>query len=113
MTSPSIKRLEEGLDLSHENAKKLKWLMATADTHDAVDAALDFANDILDECGVESRTSQDAWDAYYCDIVALYVNNGETYQITLLFDVGRYRFYLMSWGDFVEISERTRRYTFE
>jgi len=59
------------------------------------------------------RASNGRCGAYYGDIVAGYVNMGDTYDVTLLFDYGRGAVYVTSWGDWVEVSERTRRYRFE
>lgn len=44
--------------------------------------------------------------------VALYVNCGDTYDPTLLYDVERRTFLLTSYGDWVETAERKGRYKF-
>ena len=64
-------------------------------------------------CGMEVIRASGAWDSFYCDAVAGYVNTGETYATTLLFDYDRRAVYVTSYGDWVETSERTRRYSFE
>ena len=58
-------------------------------------------NIVLEGYGVEGINGQ--WlDNYYCDIIATYVNMGDTYDATILFDhaTGNYR--LTSFGDYVE-----------
>ena len=68
---------------------------------DAIDDALDFANAMLGGHGVEAVRGR--WhDRYYMDIVGLYVNMGETYDTTILFDTVQGKFKLMSLGDWVE-----------
>jgi hypothetical protein len=42
-------------------------------------------------------------------LAALYVNTGETYDITVLYDVHKRKFELTSWGDWLEWAENTRR----
>ena len=86
--------------------------MSTADIkrlHDAVrggnvDAALELADELIGGCGVEALRG-DGWASYYCDIVALYANTGDTYDETVIYDVGRRRFYVGSIGDWIESAE--------
>ena len=70
-------------------------------------------NVVLEGYGTEAIRATGQWDSYYGDIVAGYVNLGDTYITTLLFDYDRNAAYVCSWGDWVETSERTRRYRFE
>lgn len=64
-------------------------------------------NKILGGFGVEAIRGE--WkNGYWCDIVATYVNRGDTYSTTVLHVRGesqfddRGRFIVSSWGDFVE-----------
>lgn len=43
-----------------------------------------------------------AIDGYWFDCRAVYLNTGDTYNTTILFDTKKDRFYLASMGDFVE-----------
>lgn len=66
-------------------------------------AALD---ELLGGCGVEVISDERFYvDSYHGNIVASYVNTGDTYSPTILLDhlSGRYR--LTSWGDFYESLE--------
>jgi hypothetical protein len=66
-------------------------------------AALD---ELLRTYGVEPIRIEDAFiDRYYYDIVASYLNTGETYATTLLLDHDEQRWTLASWGDFLEANE--------
>lgn len=66
-------------------------------------AALD---ELLGTYGVEPLRIEGAFvDRYYYDIVASYLNTGDTYSHTLLLDHERRRWKLTSWGDFYEAYE--------
>lgn len=66
-------------------------------------AALD---ELLGTYGVEPIRVPGAWiDRYHGDIVASYLNIGDTYTITLLFDHETSRWKLTSWGDWYEAFE--------
>lgn len=77
--------------------------------HDDVDKALEAANAALRGYGTEAI--QGAWqDRYYQDIVAVYVNTGDTYNATVLYDVVAGKFQLTTLGDFVESHEGNEEY---
>lgn len=78
----------------------------------AIDDQLEACNDILGGCGVEAITANAHVNGYYMEAVALYVNMGDTYDATVLYDTARERFYVTCYGDWVETAERTRRYRF-
>ncbi len=71
----------------------MQW-MAQARTWQEVDAALDMANQLSNYHGVEGIEGLD------------YVNTGETYDLTLLYDRARRTFLLGNWGDWLETYER-------
>jgi hypothetical protein len=69
-------------------------------------------NTLLETCGTEAIRGE--WqNGYWCDIVAVYCNTGDTYDTTVLQVRGdtsqsASRFMITSWGDFVE--HHGRRY---
>lgn len=65
-------------------------------------AALD---ELLTTCGVETIDTSEHIDRYWFHCRACYLNTGDTYNTTILFDTKKDRFYLTSWGDFVESLE--------
>ena len=69
-------------------------------------------NAVLSGFGCEAIEAQSAWSDFYCSFVAGYINMGDAYATTLLFDYYRGSVYICSWGDWVETSERTKRYQF-
>lgn len=95
------------LELSQ--AKKLVSMMQSAQRGKEVDAVLDYADKLLEGHGVEAIRGENITDGYYGDIVALYVNMGDTYNATILFDVDRHKFYATSYGDWVEAYENSGR----
>ena len=69
------------------------------------DRILQRVDQILECHGVEPIRSEDHWDGCWGDIVALYVNTGETYDLTLIYDTRSGDFLVESWGDWVEKME--------
>ena len=56
--------------------------------------------------GVEAIPGENEWDDYWGDILALYLNSGDTYWITIIVDLKKDRFVLTTYGDFVEELEQ-------
>jgi predicted dehydrogenase len=91
-----------------------KWKAASQGRRYADDEArtiLEFANAIMDAHGIEylSPAEGDRDYSVYGGNGASYVNIGDTYDGTLLYDEKKQNFYATSWGDFVEQAERRGR----
>lgn len=120
MKRTRLQAFMEDLKLTEEHARRLLRAIAGKlpeqeehDTHEAVDFALEVADEVMGGFGVESITVEGAYvDSFYYNIVALYVNMGETYQTTLVYDTEREVFYRTSWGSWVESQEANGRYQF-
>lgn len=86
-------------------AKQAAFILAPLeerDRHvDGVDGVLDRFSDTMGFFGVESIQGNN-WVPYYLDIALLYVNTGDSYGLTLCYDVDKGRFFAGSWGGFVE-----------
>lgn len=67
-----------------------------------LDALMNQINTYLDGHGVEAIRDQNSWENYWFDTRAIYVNMGDTYIETILYDTHARKFRTMSWGDFVE-----------
>jgi len=64
---------------------------------------MEAANEILDGHGVEGARGEGAnLGKYWRDTILLYVNMGDTYDATILFDPDEEEFSIGSWGDFIE-----------
>ncbi len=68
---------------------------------DRIDLLLTACNEVLGGYGIEAIRG--SWvDRYYGDTRYLFVNMGETYAETVIYDTERGVFSLASWGDVVE-----------
>lgn len=92
VNSPSIKTLTERLGIAKDGAKIVKHFMVNG----KADKALDQANRELDAHGVEAIWGEGIFPAL------LYVNRGDTYDTTLCYDSAEGRFFVGSWGGWVE-----------
>ena len=63
-------------------------------------------DEVLGGFGVEPITTGGYLDHYHQNIQAVYVNMGDTYDLTILFDNKTQKFVLTSWGDWVERHEK-------
>lgn len=104
MATPSKKMLMDRLGLDSVKAKILKDQLDAADRSSSarkVDQALETASKMLDAYGVEVING-DWQGGYYADIVALYVNAGDSYDPTLIYVTATDKFVVGSVGDWVE-----------
>ena len=66
---------------------------------------LEKINQLLGGLGVEAITG--TWQNHeWGNIVALYINNGDSYRTTVLFIPNSQRFVVTSWGDWAERNEK-------
>lgn len=85
-----------------------EWLRQCYHAPRASEVKLAALDELLGAYGVEALRVEGAWvDRYHGDIVASYLNLGDTYATTLLLDHERQRWRLTSWGDFYEAREAT------
>jgi len=71
----------------------------------AVERVLDEADEVLKTFGVETIWEKGEYD----DPAALYLNTGDTYNATLVYDIDEDELYVGTWGDWVEEAERGGR----
>lgn len=94
---PTVKRIIEWFDLEHysttpeKHAKEIRESIQKDRAHDT----LTKVDKLINAHGIEVIRGEDG-------IVAHYVNTGDTYNPTLLYDVNQDKFYLTTWGDWVE-----------
>lgn len=98
---PSVKTLQDFLMVSANDARQIKRAMNESRGGRAEDV-LSLANRLMDAHGVEAINGEYHVDNYWFDTVALYVNTGDTYNPTLLYETETGRFLATSWGDWVE-----------
>lgn len=112
MKGPSAQKMAKELNIDAKYANEIKRLMRwgphTAKTYggdysDSVDTVMEEANRYMGGFGVESVRDENAWvNSYWQNTIALYVNKGDTYDTTLLYDTDKDRLYITSWGDWYE-----------
>jgi len=61
---------------------------------------------ILEGAGVEALRGREPWDRYHGDVEATYVNFGDTYDTTVIYDCRHDRLSVGSVGDLVERAPR-------
>lgn len=82
-----------------------KWSRSCCNPLPAKDCKLSALNELLGMFGAEAVREECAWDRYYGDCVAEYLNTGDSYAATLVLDHQRGKWLLTTWGDFVESRE--------
>lgn len=95
-------------ELLPAEASNLSDLMQ-AGTHEGIDTALDTANDYLGGYGVEALRDTE-WTNYYLDIGVLYVNLGDPYYKTLMYDTRTGRYIAAAWGDYIDTRANRKRF---
>jgi hypothetical protein len=101
---PSIKRLQDHLGIAREQAVSIRRALQTNTPGDA----LEHANKLLDAHGIECIRDNDM-RTYYGDIAYEYVNMGDTYIPTIIFDTDTGAFSVRSIGDVLELKKNERR----
>lgn len=110
---PSVKTIHAGLDqhLVHEGratAGEVRAALERVYGKRAINEELQIISQMLGGHGVEAIRG-DEFDSYWGDTVAVYVNMGDTYTTTVLFDVDKGKFEITSYGDWIEREERRGR----
>ena len=111
MSSPSEKEILKAFpDADHGKVKELAEKLASAvdsEEEGAIDDAMEFADVFLGGHGVEAIQGDGHFvDKFWRDTVLLYVNMGDTYDATILYDTESAEFTIGSWGDFMEEWEK-------
>ena len=71
-------------------------------TNSEIEVIMEDFNTHIEGLGVESIRDPKQWETYWMETRALYVNMGDTYITTLLYDCLLGKFRTTCWGDFVE-----------
>jgi len=111
---PSTRQLLEAFprDLTPAAARAFsKEMKAARGGKRAVDDVLAKFDSAINAHGIEAIQGDHHVDGYYHNIVALYVNTGDTYNTTLLYETERECFIVTSWGDWVEKNQRKYKIT--
>lgn len=90
--------VHEGLDPNKAAGEMAKFIKESR----SINKSLEYVNKAINAHGIEAIRGGGEWDSYYGDSVALYVNTGDTYNPTILYDTVRGKLELTTMGDFVE-----------
>lgn len=104
MSVPDTDMIRKSLGINREKAKQVRMLM-----QENAEQVMEEINDVLGLFGVEALTGDYHVDRYWYNIVALYVNTGDTYRTTVLYETETGEFHLVSWGDWVEQNQERYR----
>ena len=99
---------------SHQKSRIERIVKAQSDKlsfHKLIDRKLNVANKVLNGFGVEAIRLEGYWARYYCDAILLYVNTGDSYDETVLFDTKKEEFYISNWGSVIEAIEAEGHYS--
>jgi len=105
---PSVKRIKEWFNLDHSSkdpdadAEKIRQLLQKSHGSKEAEKTLQKIDKIVDGFGVETIRGDTIIDYYFRDIVAFYINTGDTYSPTLLYKTETGTWLLTTWGDWVE-----------
>jgi len=99
----SVKTIKRQLNVTSAVAVRIRAALAhgASGDHQAVDDALDKIDECLSGFGVEA-ISGNYVDRYYQNIVVLFVNMGDMYANTVIYETDTGRFILTTVGDWVE-----------
>lgn len=105
-TVPSKKRMRSFFHwMSDGDISRLHSLLKSVSTSRQADDAMEKANSIMEGYGTEAIRGKYV-SFFWQDAVAVFVNMGDTYDPTLLFDTVKDRFMVTTLGDFVESKQR-------
>lgn len=109
---PTPKNLREvaGIKAGASKAARILREAEASPRPEDVEKALDEVEEIMREDGATFGTEPIRGESfehpYFGDAVAIYINTGDTYNGTVVYDVARDKFYATTWGDWVEDYER-------
>jgi len=92
--------------LERGEATRLARTLRDARTHVEKYAAIDYANTIIAGHGIEPVRGDYYVDQYYDDTVALYVNTGDLYTASIIYDTVADKFYATDLGEWMEARQK-------
>jgi hypothetical protein len=103
------KKLIDGLEVEEliEFDSNIKWILKCYNYPQKIELTMNAINEMLEGFGVESIIVENYHvDNFWRNTIGLYVNMGETYASTIVYDVENKEYQLTSWGDFYESIEK-------
>ena len=108
VTTLKIKAIIKDQEIKLDQFKSVQYLRKQCfNPPDRVNEQLEAINELIDGHGVEAIRIDDYWHSnYWGNCIGLYVNMGDTYTLTIIYDVIENQFEFTSWGDFYESKEQ-------
>ena len=79
------------------------WIKHCFNRPNDAELIMNALNELLDGHGTEAIRNESAYiNRYYDDCIGIYVNMGDTYITTIVYDTELNEFKITSWGDFIE-----------
>jgi len=73
---------------------------APSESH--ADTIMNAVSELIEGYGVEEIRQSNLWDHYWNDFRYVYVNMGDAYAGTLVYDTSKDKYFVSSWGDVAE-----------
>jgi hypothetical protein len=86
----------------YESEEIIEIISTWDKTDRGADRIIEKLNFIMEGYGVEAIIGRTETHKYWDDTVALYINMGDTYNPTIIYDVNDEKFVVTTWGDWVE-----------
>ncbi len=83
-----------------------KWINDCYNPPSKMELIMSTLNETLNLYGVESIECNKYINNYWQHCIAIYLNTGDTYCNTILYRTDKEKFYITSWGDFVENNQK-------
>ena len=88
-----------------------KWIKQCFNRPSDQELEMNALNELIEGFGVEPIRLENAYvNRYWDDCIATYINMGDTYITTIVYDTMNQSYELMSWGDFYESAEINEDY---
>ena len=98
-----LKEMMNEFQIDAATAEKIQELISSPATHNTAEDIMREINNLIDGHGVEAIRKEDTHvDNYYFDIIATYINTGDTYNATIVHDSETGEFHFTTYGDFLE-----------
>jgi hypothetical protein len=97
--------IQKILNVQRSVARSVKDSMVESETDMKISDAMEVINYLLQGHGIEAIRGSEWHSHYWQDTAILYVNRGDTYTPTIVYDVEKERFECTSWGAWVESAQ--------
>jgi len=106
----SIKEMMREFQIDEDVAKQVFKLMSRRASRNRAERIMHEIDKLIGGFGVEAITLEGAYvDRFWQDAVGTFVNMGDTYDATIVYDTANEKFLFTTWGDFYEWAEQQQQ----